>query len=39
LPSSIERGCSIHWPTHARPNSPIARRCGHSFAVQRWPSS
>ena len=36
---SIERGCSIHWPTHARPNSPIARRCGHSFAVQRWPSS
>ena len=19
MPSSIERGCSIHWPTHARP--------------------
>ena len=36
---SIERSCSIHRPTHARPNWPIARRCGHSFAVQRWPSS
>lgn len=22
-----------------RAPSPIARRCGHSFAVQRWPSS